>query len=220
MNVNKVNIKNIDYYLAEYYPLLKTYIMKGAVMTNNPKRVLIPLAEGFEEIEALAVVDILRRAHIEVITATIGSDASMAVTGRSNISVLADSSLEDVLETDFDMIVLPGGQPGTNNLKDDDRIKTVIEKMHDEDKFVAAICAAPTILSALGIIDGINITSHPTVKESLSETNYKEDRVVVDSKIITSRGPGTAIEFALKLIEILINKDKAEEVNKGVMANL
>lgn len=184
------------------------------------KRVLIPLAAGFEEIEALAVVDILRRAGIEVTMGDVTGDGQKPIKGRNGIFVMADCSLDEAVNDPFDMVVLPGGQPGTTNLKEDDRIKALIKKMHDDQKFIAAICAAPLVLSAVGIIDGKNITSHPGVKKDLSEVNYKDDRVVVDGHIVTSRGPGTAIEFAFKLVELLISSEKAEEVNRGVLANL
>ncbi|MBI5326827.1 MAG: DJ-1/PfpI family protein [Deltaproteobacteria bacterium] len=181
------------------------------------KLVLIPLPPGFEEIEALAVVDILRRAGAEVITAGIGENP---IEGRNKIKVLADAPLDSVKDQDFDMIVLPGGAVGTENLKKDLRIKEIVERLHKKGRFVTAICAAPTALSAIGVTAGRIVTSHPTVRTKLEKEKISDERVVVDGNIITSQGPGTAIEFAFKLVEVLFGKDKVAEVNKGVLARL
>ena len=181
------------------------------------KRILIPLAPGFEEIEALAVVDILRRAGAEVLLA---GTVDGPIQGRNKIKILADTSLDSVKEQDFDMIVLPGGAVGTENLKKDPRIKDIVERLYKKGRLITAICAAPKVLSAIGITAGRTITSHPTVRTKLQREKLSEERVVVDDNIITSQGPGTAIEFAFKLVEILLGKDKVAEVNKGVLARL
>ena len=181
------------------------------------KRILIPLAPGFEEIEALAVVDILRRAGAEVLLA---GTVDGPIEGRNKIKILADTSLDSLKDHDFDMIVLPGGAVGTENLKNDARVKEIVERLHKKGKLVTAICAAPTVLSAIGITAGRTITSHPTVRTKLQREKLSEERVVVDGNIITSQGPGTAIEFAFKLVEILFGKDKVVEVNKGVLAKI
>ena len=181
------------------------------------KRVLIPLAPGFEEIEALAVVDILRRAGAEVITA---GTVENPIEGRNKIKVLADTSLDSLKDHDFDMIVLPGGTVGTENLKKDVRVKEIVERLYKKGKFIPAICAAPTVLSAIGITVGRTVTSHPTVRTKLDKEKISEERVVVDGNIITSQGPGTAIEFAFKLVEVLFEKDKVADVNKGVLARI
>ena len=181
------------------------------------KRVLIPLAPGFEEIEALAVVDILRRAGAEVITA---GTVENPIEGRNKIKVLADTSLDSLKDHDFDMIVLPGGTVGTENLKKDVRVKEIVERLYKKGRFVTAICAAPTVLSAIGITVGRTVTSHPTVRTKLDKEKISEERVVVDGNIITSQGPGTAIEFAFKLVEVLFEKDKVADVNKGVLARI
>lgn len=181
------------------------------------KKVLIPLAPGFEEIEALAVVDILRRAGVEVVTA---GTAENPIEGRNKIRVLADALLDSVKDQDFDMIVLPGGAVGTENLKKDMRVKEIVERLYKKERFITAICAAPTVLSAIGITAGKTITSHPTVRTALQKEKLSEERVVVDGNIVTSQGPGTAIEFAFKLVEILLGKEKVAEVNKGVLAKI
>ena len=181
------------------------------------KRILIPLAPGFEEIEALAVVDILRRAGAEVLLA---GTVDGPIEGRNKIKILADTSLDSVKEQDFDMIVLPGGAVGTENLKKDPRIKDIVERLYKKGRLITAICAAPTVLSAIGITAGKTVTSHPTVRTKLQREKLSEERVVVDGNIITSQGPGTAIEFAFKLVEILFGKEKVLEVNKGVLARI
>src|SRR3972149_7478218 len=181
------------------------------------KKVLIPLAPGFEEIEAISVVDILRRAGVEVVTA---GTAENPIEGRNKIRVLADASLDSVKDQDFDMIVLPGGAVGTENLKKDMRVKEIIERLYKKERFITAICAAPTVLSAIGVTAGRTVTSHPTVRIPLSREKISDERVVQDGNIITSQGPGTAIEFAFKLVEVLLGREKVAEVNKGVLARV
>ena len=177
------------------------------------KRVLVPLAPGFEEIEAITIIDILRRAGIEVI-------AAGAVTGPIEASRktrhLADCSLDEVLDQPFDMLILPGGLPGTTNLRNDPRVKKLVEKIRP----VAAICAAPTVLSACGVLAGRKATSHPSVRAELNAGLISDERVVVDGPVITSQSAGTTMEFAFKLVEILGGPDKAAEVNRGVLARL
>ena len=182
------------------------------------KRVLVLVAPGFEEIETITVIDILRRANIEVVSAGIEPGE---LTGSRKIKIVPDVQLSKVVnDENFDMIVLPGGMPGTTNLKKDENVKKLIQRMYNQGKYTSAICAAPTVLSAIGLTTGKKITSHPSVKSELQNELYKEDRVVVDGQIITSRSPGTAMEFDMKLVEILVGKEIVEEINKGVMARL
>ena len=181
------------------------------------KRVLIPLAPGFEEVEALTVVDILRRAGAEV---TLAGTVPGAITGGNKIAVLADTGLDNAFEADYDMIVLPGGAVGTENLKKDARVKKAVERLNQKGRFVTAICAAPTVLSAFGVSKGKTITSHPSVRTEFKTEKLTEDRVVTDGNIITSQGPGTAMEFAFRLVEALFGPEKVTEVNKGVLARL
>lgn len=180
-------------------------------------RVLVPLAPGFEEIEALTPVDILRRAGAEVVVA--GTVAG-PIAGRSGIRVVPDATMEEAEAGDFDMVVLPGGAPGTENLRKDERVRRVVEALHRKGAKMAAICAAPTVLSATGAIAGRAITSHPSVRGELGGERLSDERVVVDGDIITSQGPGTAMEFAFALVEVLFGRQKALEVNKGVLARL
>jgi 4-methyl-5(b-hydroxyethyl)-thiazole monophosphate biosynthesis len=183
------------------------------------KKVLVPLAPGFEEIEAITVIDILRRAGLQVVVA--GTIPGQIEASRKTRH-LADCTLDEVRAEDFDMIVLPGGLPGTTNLRNDPRIRSIIESLRQRDRRVAAICAAPGILSAYGLLQGRVATGHPTIRAELSQgaSRVSDDRVVVDGPIVTSQAAGTAMEFAFKLVEILCGRDKAEEVNRGVLAKL
>jgi 4-methyl-5(b-hydroxyethyl)-thiazole monophosphate biosynthesis len=188
-----------------------------AVEGGTVKKVLVPLAPGFEEIEALTVVDILRRAGAEV---TIAGTEAGPIEGRCAVKVVPDSTIDMVNAPAFDMIVLPGGAKGTERLKADERVREALEVIYRRGGYVAAICAAPTVLSAAGITKGKRITSHPSVRPELKEENISDERVVVDGLIITSQGPGTAMEFAFRLVEALFGAEKAREVNRGVLARL
>lgn len=178
------------------------------------KKVLVPLAPGFEEIEALTVVDILRRAGAEV---TVAGTVEGPVEGRSHIKVIPDSLMDSVSGNDFDMIVLPGGAVGADNLNKDVRVRKAVEELYNKGKKVAAICAAPKVLSAIGLTENRTVTSHPSVRSEV-RGRITEERVVVDGNIITSQGPGTAMEFAFKLVETLFGPEKAKEVNSTVFA--
>ncbi len=182
-------------------------------------KVLVPLAPGFEEIEAITVIDILRRAGVEVITA---GTTSQPITASRGTRHIPDCALDDVNAGDFDMIVLPGGQPGTNNLRADPRIRRIIENIQQRNGRIAAICAAPGILAAYGVLEGRAATSHPVARDEVAAraARYSEERVVVDGPVVTSRSAGTAMEFAFKLVEVLCGPEKVAEVNKGVLARL
>ena len=181
------------------------------------KRVLVPLAPGFEEIEAITVIDILRRAGVEVVVA--GTQPGPIEASRRTRHI-PDCTLDDVRAEDFEMIVLPGGQPGTTNLREDARIQRIIETMLKNNRHVAAICAAPSVLSAYGVLRGRAATSHPSVRTEVaaSAREFSDQRVVRDGPIVTSQAAGTAMEFAFALVTILCGADKAAEVNHGVLA--
>lgn len=164
------------------------------------KRVLVPLAEGFEEIEAVTIIDILRRAGLEVVVASL---AGSPVTGAHGIQVAADAPLAALVGQDFDMIALPGGMPGAEHLKNDPRIAALIRRLHDAGRPVAAICAAPMVLAAAGVLEGRRATSYPGFLAGAATSTVVGDAVVVDRGVITSRGPGTALDFALALVEEL-----------------
>ena len=181
------------------------------------KTVLVLLAPGFEEIETITVVDILRRAGAKV---TLAGTEEGPLVGSRGINVLSDDLLENVLEKEFDLIVLPGGQPGTDNLKNDVRVSQLLNKMDSLGKNIAAICAAPLVLKNAGVLGNRCVTSHPSVKNGMEGISYSDERVVVDGHIITSKSPGTAMEFSLKLVEILFGPERRDVVNKGVLANI
>ena len=181
------------------------------------KTVLVPIAPGFEEIETITVVDILRRAGARV---TLAVTEEGPLKGSRGVLVLPDDLLDNIMELDFDIIVLPGGQPGTDNLRKDARVTQLLKKMDGLSKNIAAICAAPLVLMDAEILGNRTITSHPSVQNDLQGINYRDDRVVVDGHIITSKSPGTAMEFALKLVEILFGRERVDVVNKGVLAKI
>lgn len=179
-------------------------------------RVLVPLAQGCEELEAITIIDLLRRAGIEVISA--GLD-SRNITASRGVKLIADTDLESALKDDYDMIVLPGGLPGADHLNKDERIRAVLRKMADNDKYIAAICAAPKVLASVGVLAGKTATSYPGFLDDtgLSDTTLSDEAVVRDGKIITSRGPGTAIDFALELIEVLSGKETRNTVETALV---
>jgi 4-methyl-5(b-hydroxyethyl)-thiazole monophosphate biosynthesis len=176
-------------------------------------KVLIPLAQGCEEIEAVTVIDILRRAGIEVISAGLDDQPVRASRG---VMLLPDITLEAALQQDFDMVVLPGGQPGSNNLKADPRIIALLQKMAQQGKYIAAICAAPSVLASAGLLAGKQATSFPGALDAFPQVMQQQLAVVEDGKLITSRGPGTAMDFALTLVERLVDKEKRSTVEAGL----
>lgn len=166
--------------------------------------VLVPLAQGCEELEAVTIIDILRRAEITVVTA--GLD-DKPVTASRGVVLVADTTLDDALKQSFDMIILPGGLAGTDNLDSDPRIHKILQDMQQQGKYTAAICAAPKVLANAGLLENKSATSYPGILENASDAS-----VVKDELIITSKGPATAMEFALELIEILAGTEKRLEV--------
>lgn len=176
-------------------------------------KVLVPLAQGCEEIEAVTVIDILRRAGITVVSA--GLDDQPVRASRS-VMLVPDTTLDDALQHSFDMVVLPGGQPGTNNLKADPRIIALLKKMAAQGKYIAAICAAPSVLATAGLLDGKQATSFPGALDPFPHVMQQRTAVAEDGKLITSRGPGTAMDFALMLVERLAGKAKRNEVEAGL----
>jgi len=183
------------------------------------QRVLVPFTTGVEEIELTAIVDILRRADTQVCTASLDGEA---VVGRSQIRLAADAALADVMNDDWDMIVLPGGLPNAHLLRDDANVKAVIERLYAEKKHIAAICAAPTALAAYGITEGKRVTAYPSCQtdmEDLQPTSvYVDAEVVTDGCLMTSQGPGTAIAFALQLVETLHGAKLAVEIRQQLVA--
>ena len=173
------------------------------------------LADGFEEIEALTVVDIARRAGIE--TDMVSISAERSVTGSHDITVEADKVLSDVDFSALDMIVLPGGMPGTTNLEACEALTSQVRAFLESGKRVAAICAAPGILGRMGLLDGRTAVCYPSVEPDLKGATIPQTEVAVDGNLITSRGMGTALAFALAITEALCGKEKAQELGRGVV---
>jgi 4-methyl-5(b-hydroxyethyl)-thiazole monophosphate biosynthesis len=179
-------------------------------------RVLVPLAQGCEELEAVTITDLLTRGGIEVVTAGLDDRPVKASRG---MTLLPSTTIDQVLDDAFDMIVLPGGQPGANNLNGDTRIHQLLKRLKAEGRFTAAICAAPKILADAGLLDGRRATSYPGALDvaEFPQVDVQLERVVRDDKVITSRGPGTAMDFALELVELLAGREKRDEVEKGLV---
>jgi 4-methyl-5(b-hydroxyethyl)-thiazole monophosphate biosynthesis len=179
------------------------------------KKVLILLADGFEEIEAITTVDILRRADLEVTTAGVGKPN---VTGAHGLEVKSDSEIGSCKDVP-DAIVLPGGMPGVNNLAASKDVNDLIKKAHEGGKIIAAICAAPSyVLAPTGVIDGKEVTCYPGCEDLLKgKAKFVDKKVVVDGNIITSKGPGTASDFALKIVETLMGESAKEEVRNRTL---
>ena len=178
-------------------------------------RVLVPLAEGFEEIEAVTVIDLLRRAGIEVVTAGLRPGL---VTGSHGIAVTPDTDLDAALAQSFDMVALPGGMPGAANLAADARLLALLCQMATSGRITAAICAAPGVLAKAGLLAGKRATSYPGFlsAENAPGVILSEDPVVEDGRVITSRGPGTAMDFALALIERLEGAPVRRQIEAGL----
>jgi len=177
--------------------------------------VLVPLAQGCEELEAVTVIDLLRRAKIEVVTAGL---TDQPIKGSRGTVLLADMTLDQALARDFDMVVLPGGQPGATNLENDGRILALVKKMAAGERYTAAICAAPKVLAVAGLLDGRRATAFPGSLEASAfpAVQLETAAVVADGKFITSRGPGTAMDFALTLIEALVGLETRNAVEAAL----
>ena len=177
--------------------------------------VLIPLAQGCEELEAVTIIDLLRRANISVVTAGLDNKPIKASRG---VMLIADTTLEEALKQSFDMIVLPGGLAGSENLNNDSRIIQLLQEMQQQGKYTAAICAAPKVLANAGLLANKSATSYPGVLDNNKQIMQFVDKpIVIDGQVITSRGPGTAMDFALALIETLVGREISETVEAGLV---
>lgn len=179
------------------------------------KKVNIYLAEGFEEIEAITVVDVLRRADIDV--RMISITGSKTVSGAHGITITADKVFEDADSLSADMIVLPGGMPGTRHLGEHIGLKEVILDFAGRNKLIAAICAAPSILGKMGLLEKKKAVCFPGFEETLKGAVIGEDIISQEGNFITSKGPGTAIYFALRLVELLADQETSEELREGMI---
>lgn len=180
-------------------------------------KVLIPLAQGCEELEAVTIIDLLVRGGVEVVTASL--DDEKVITASRGVQLIAQHTLQEVLDQSFDMIVLPGGLPGATHLQQDQRILTKLQTTSEEGGQVAAICAAPKVLVSAGLLDGKSATSYPGVidQNPAPQMQYLDQAVVEDGQIITSKGPGTAMDFALTLLQRLKGEAVRNEVEKSLV---
>lgn len=172
------------------------------------KKIAVHLAEGFEEIEAVSIVDVLRRAGLDIVTISV--TGKLEVNGAHQIKVLADELFENVDYNDIHMIVLPGGMPGASNLNAHEGLKAQIVRFNNANKPLAAICAAPLVYGNLGILHGKQAVCYPGFEKYLKGAEVLSVPVVESGNVITGRGPGVAIQFALKLVEKLVSVEKAE----------
>lgn len=164
------------------------------------------LAEGFEEVEAVTMVDLLRRAEVEV---TLLGVTGKRVRGAHGVTIEADRLLREGAGEAWEMVILPGGMPGAENLRDHPEVQALVKRQNSEGGKLAAICAAPIALASAGVLQGRRVTSYPGFGEALTGADYREEPVVVDGNVFTSRGPGTAMAFALTLVETLKGRDVA-----------
>ena len=185
-----------------------------------PKKALVPIADGSEEIEAVCIIDTLRRAEVDVTVASVTGERQ--ITASRKTKIVADALIEDCADTTYDLIALPGGMPGAEHLRDSEVLFEMIEDQRDAGRLYAAICASPAVaFLPHGMLAGRTATCFPSYRSLLEEAEDVEagdERVVVDGNLVTSRGPGTAIEFALKLVELLLDDpEKADGIGKRML---
>jgi 4-methyl-5(b-hydroxyethyl)-thiazole monophosphate biosynthesis len=175
------------------------------------KTVLVPVADGTEELEAVAIIDVLRRAGATVTVASVTGFSQ--ITASRGVVIVADALIEACLEMEFDLVVLPGGIPGAEQLRDSTALIDILKRQRDNARLYGAICASPAVvLEHHGLLAGHQATCHPGFVDQLATTDRVDDRVVMDGNCLTSRGPGTAVEFALALVERLYGRDKRDAV--------
>lgn len=179
------------------------------------KKVAVHLAEGFEEIEAITIIDVLRRAGLNVIMVSI--TGQLAVNGAHDIPVVVDVLFEGVDYSEIDMIVLPGGMPGSKNLDEHEGLRTQIKIFAEQEKLLGAICAAPLVFGNIGLLQGKDAVCYPRFEKFLEGATLKKQLVVVDGNIVTGKGVGAALKFALKIVEKLVSKEKAEELGEAML---
>jgi 4-methyl-5(b-hydroxyethyl)-thiazole monophosphate biosynthesis len=177
-------------------------------------RVAVILADGFEEVEAVAIIDVLRRAGIDTVVAGLHGGS---VSSARMVRVVPDTLIDTIQAEDFDMLVLPGGQPGSDNLNADPRVSELIRSFSRKGKLTGAICAAPYVLANAGVLQGKRATSYPSYKDRLGGAVYEDKAVVVDGTVLTSRGAGTALSFGLAIVEKLVSKEKAMNIKDAML---
>lgn len=179
-------------------------------------KIIVFLADGFEEVEALTVVDYLRRVDIEVDMVSITENTE--VVGAHNIRVIADKLMKDIKDIDsYDGLVIPGGLPGATNLRDNKNVIELVKDMNSKDGLIGAICAGPIVLERAGIIKDKDVTSYPGFEEELESSSYIKNSVVRDGNIITSRGPFFAVDFAIEIVSYLLDKKTAQELKDDIL---
>ena len=179
------------------------------------KTALIAVADGVEEIETLGVADVLKRAGVEV---TLAATKNITINGPHEIKFLADTLIAKCVDNSYDLIVVPGGLPGAEYLRDTPELITLLKAQKASGKLFAAICASPVVVfQTHGLLEGLNATCHPALVDQLLIRDNADDRVVVDKNCVTSQGPGTALEFGIKLVELLFNREKAETIAKAMV---
>lgn len=176
-------------------------------------KVSIFMANGTEECEALLVVDILRRAEIQIDTVSIEEDKT--ILSAHDVRITCDKSLDEFTLEGHELLVLPGGLGGTNRMKENKKLEEIFRKFHEQKQNIAAVCAAPTVLAAYGLFDGHKATVYPGMDDQLTNAEYQDETVIQDKNLITARGLGASIPFALKLVEILRDKETADKVAKA-----
>ncbi|PKU65778.1 protein DJ-1 homolog B [Dendrobium catenatum] len=198
--------------LARNRPLTRLFFSNSTMASPPSKKVLVPIANGTEPLEAVVTIDVLRRAGAEVTVASV--EKNLRVDASLGIKLVADALVVDCEDSSFDLISLPGGMPGAERLRDCGVLESIVKRHAEKGGLYAAICAAPAVaLGSWGLLKGLKATCYPSVMDKMpSDVTKVESRVVVDGRAVTSRGPGTAIEFALSLVEQLYGKDKADEV--------
>jgi 4-methyl-5(b-hydroxyethyl)-thiazole monophosphate biosynthesis len=179
---------------------------------------LVPVADGTEEIEAACLIDTLRRAGVDVTVASVGA---LQVTASRGMKIVADTLIAECAGRTYDCIALPGGMPGAEHLRDSAPLIALLKGQRDAGRLYAAICASPAVvLHHHGLLEGVKATCYPAMQGQLDPSRVWRDRVVVDGRCVTSQGPATAIEFALKLVELLVSPDKAREVAQAMLVTL
>lgn len=181
------------------------------------KQVLVPIADGSEELEAVSIIDILRRAQAQVTVAAIGGN--LQIRASRGVNLVADQLIEDCVDKTYDLIVLPGGMPGAEKLRNSEILTKLLHQQKEKNQLYAAICAAPAVvLENHGLLESHKATCHPNFTHQLSNQEHAQERVVIDGNCVTSRGPGTALEFSLALVELLYGAEKSKELATSMVA--
>ena len=179
-------------------------------------KIVVLVADGCEEIETVTVIDVLRRGEFDVVAAGLTNEP---VVGSRNIRFIPDTEISKIHAEEYAAIVIPGGAKGADLLRRDERVLALIRQMNERGRLIAAICAAPLVLRDAGIIKGKRLTSYPSFRGEFEKSSYSDEKVVRDGNLLTSRGPGTAMIFALSIIEALAGKEKASNVARAALVS-